>query len=92
MVDQGSEFYNSSFKKWLEDSVIKMYSTYNEGTSVVAERFIRTFKNKIFKRMTAVSKIFYLNVLDDTVDNYSNTYHRAIKMKPIYVKSSSYAE
>ena len=40
-VDKGSEFYNSSFKKWLKDSDIKMYSTHNEGKSVVAETFIR---------------------------------------------------
>ena len=45
-VDQGSEFYNNVFKKWLSDNDIIMYSTYNEGKSVVAERFIRTFKNK----------------------------------------------
>ena len=57
-VDQGSEFYNSSFKKWLKDNDIKMYSTYNEGKSVVAQRFIRTLKNKIFKDMTAISKKF----------------------------------
>ena len=55
-VDQGSEFYNSSFKKWLQDNDIKMYSAHNEEKSVVAERFLRTFKNKIYKHMTAVSK------------------------------------
>ena len=46
-IDQGSEFYNNSFKKWLKDNRISMYSTYNEGKSVVAERFIRTLKHKI---------------------------------------------
>ena len=55
MVDKGSEFYNSSFKKWLKD-IIEMYSTHNGGKSVVAERFIRTLKNKIYKHMTSVSK------------------------------------
>ena len=40
-VDKGSEFYNNSFKKWLKDNDIDMYSIYNEGKSVVAERFIR---------------------------------------------------
>ena len=55
-VDQGSEFYNSSFKKWLKENHIEIYSTYNEGKSVVAERFIRTLKSKIYKHMTAVSK------------------------------------
>ena len=70
-----------------------MYSTYNEGKSVVAERFIRTLKNKIDKHIIAVSKIVYFNVLDDIVDEYNNTYHTTIKMKPIDVKSDdSYAK
>ena len=75
-VDQGSEFYNSSFKKWLKDNDIRMYSTYNEGKSVLAERFIRTLKNKIYRHMAAVSKIVYADVLDDIIDKYNNTYHR----------------
>ena len=69
-----------------------MYSTYNEGKSVVAERFIRTLKNKIFKHMTAISKNVYFDVLDDIVNKYNNTVHRTIKMKPIDVTSDSYAE
>ena len=59
-VDKGSEFYNNSFKKWLQDNDIVMYSTNNEGKSVVAERFIRTLKNKIYKYMTAISKMCIL--------------------------------
>ena len=55
-VDQGSECYNTHFKKWLKDNNIEMYSTHNEGKSVVAERFIRTLKNKIYKHMTAISE------------------------------------
>ena len=55
-VDQGGEFYNHNFKKWLSDNDIIMYSTYNEGKSVVAERFIRTLKNKLYKHMTATGK------------------------------------
>ena len=51
-VDKGSEFYNTYFKKWLRDNNIVMYSTHNEGKSVVAERFIRTFKSKIYTYMT----------------------------------------
>ena len=46
LVDKGSEFYNNSFKKWLKDNDIEMYSIHNEGKSVVAERFIRTLKKK----------------------------------------------
>ena len=55
-VDKGSEFYKSYFKKWLKDNSIEMYSTHNEGKSVVAERFITTIKNKIYKHMTSISK------------------------------------
>ena len=61
-VDQGSEFYNNSFKDFLKINNTEMYSTYNEGKSVVAERFLRTLKNKIFKRMTDISKNVYLDV------------------------------
>ena len=59
-VDQGGEFYNNVFKKWLSDNDIIMYSTYNEGISVVAERFIRTLKNKLYKHMTATGKNVYM--------------------------------
>ena len=64
-VDKGSEFYNNSFKKWLKDNDIEMYSIHNEEKSVIAERFIRTLKNKIYKHMTSVSKNMYINKLDD---------------------------
>ena len=69
-----------------------MYSTYNKGKYVVAERFIRTLKSKIFKLMTAVSKNVYFDVLDDIVNKYNNTVHKTIKMKPIDVTSDTYAE
>ena len=68
-----------------------MYSTFNEGNSVVAERFIRTSKNKIFKHMTAISKNVYIDVLNDIVNKYNNTVHRTIKIKPIDVTNDSYA-
>ena len=67
-----------------------MYSAHNEGKSVVAERFIRTLKNKIYKHMAAISKNVCFNVLNDIVDKYNNTCHKTIKMKPIDVKSDSY--
>ena len=90
-VAQGSEFYNNHFKKWLKHNDIEMYSTHNEGKTVVAGRFIRTLKNKICKHMTAISKNVYFDVLNDIVDKYNNTYHKTIKMKPIDVKSDSFA-
>ena len=69
-----------------------MFSTFNEGKFVVAGRFIRTLKNKIFKHMTAISKNIYFDVVDDIVDKYNNTVHRTIKMKPIEVTNDSDAE
>ena len=87
-VDHGGEFYNSVFKKWLSDNDIIMYSTYNEGKSVVAEGFIRTLKNKLYKHMTANGKNLYYDVLDDVVNKYNNIKHNTIKMKPIDVKDN----
>ena len=84
-VDQGGEFYNNVFEKWLSDNDINMYSMYNEGKSVVAERFIRTLKNKLYKRMKATGKNVYYDVLDDVVNKYNNTKHNTIKMKLIDV-------
>ena len=86
-VDQGGEFYNNVFEKWLSDNDINTYSTYNEGKSVVAERFIRTLKNKLNKHMTATAKNVYYDVLDDVVNKYNNTKHSTIKMEPIDVKN-----
>ena len=68
-----------------------MYFMHNKGKSVVAERFIRTLKNEIYKHMTAISKNVYFDVLDDIVDKYNNTYHKTIKLKPINVKNYSFA-
>ena len=89
-VDQGGEFFNNTFEAFLKVNNIEMYSTYNEGKSVVAERFIRTLKNKIFKHMTAISKNVSFDVLDDIVNKYNNTVHRTIK--PIDVADDYYAE
>ena len=89
-VDKGSEFYNNSFKKWLHDNNVAIYSTHNEGKSVVAEIFIRTLKSKIYKYMTSISKNVYIDKLDAMVDEYKNTYHRTIKMKPIDVRDNTY--
>ena len=69
-----------------------MYSTYNEGKSIVAERFIRTWNNEIFKHVAAILKNIYFEVLDDIVDKYNNIVHKTIKMKPIDVTGDSYAK
>ena len=89
-VDKGSEFCNAFLKKWLRDNDIVMYSTHNEGKSVAAERFITTLKSKIYKYMTSISKSVYIDKLDDIVNEYNNTYHTTIKMKPIDVKGNTY--
>ena len=93
-ADHGSEFYNNAFKAFLKDSGIEMYSTHNEGKSVVAEKFIRTLKSKIYKHMTTVGKnvYFYFNVLDDVVKKYNNTWHSSIKMKPKDIADSVFIE
>ena len=91
-VDKGGESYNRSMKSCLEKNDIQMYSTHNEGKSVVAERFIRTIKNKIYKYMTSISKNVYIDKLDDTVHKYNNKKHRTIKMKPIDVKGNTYID
>ena len=89
-VDQGSEFYKK--KGFLKINNIEMYSTFNEGKSVVAERVIKTLKTKIHKYMTAISKNIFFDALYDIVDKYNNTVHKTIKMKPIEVTNDSYAE
>ena len=91
-VGKRSEFYNNSFKKWLKDNDIEMYSTNNEGKSVIAETFIRTLKNKIYKYMISISKNVYINKLDEIVKKYNNTYHTSIKMKPVDVKDNVYVD
>ena len=87
-VDQGSEFYNKFFTDFLKMNNTEMYSTFNKGKSVIAERFTRTLKNKIYKHMTAISKNVYVDVLGDIV----NMVHKTIKMKPIDVTNDSFAE
>ena len=65
---------------------------HNEGKSVIAEKFIRTLKNKIYKHMTSISTNLYTDKLDDIINKYNNTYHSTIKMKPVDVKSSPYID
>ena len=83
-IDQGGKFYNRFLKRFLKISNIEMYSAYKKGKSVVAERFIKTLKEKIFKHMTVISKNVYFDVLDDIV-KYNNTVRRTIKMNWRYI-------
>ena len=91
-VDHGSEFYNNKFKSFLKENDIEIYSTFNEGKSVVAERFIKTLKNKIYKHMPTIGKNVYFNFLDEFVKVYNNSIHSSIKVKPKDVTDDSFVE
>ena len=97
LKDKKGVTITNDFQKTLDESNrnrihIEMYSTQNEGKSVIAKRFIRTLKNKIYKYMTSVSKSVYIDKLADIVNKYDNTYHISIKMKPVYVKLNTYID
>ena len=79
-------------KLWLQDNDVEMYSTHNEGKSVVGERLIRILKNKTHKYMTSISKNVYIDKLDDIVNEFNNTYHNTIKKNPADVKASTYID
>ena len=79
-VEKGSEFYNRSMKSWLEKYGIEMCSTHNEGKSFATERSIRTFKNKICKYMSSISKNVSIDKLADVVNTCNNTYHPKLKV------------
>ena len=92
LPDQGSEFYIRSMKSQLYDNGIEIYSALNKWKSVVAERFIRTLKNKIYKHMAAVSENVYIEKLDERIDKYNKTYLKTIKMMYLGVNSGTYNE
>ena len=79
-------------KSWLEKNDIEMYATHNEGQSVVAERYMRTLKNKICRYITSISKNAYIDKLDDIANKYNTTYHSTIKLKSLDVKSRTYID
>ena len=89
-VEKGGEFYNRSMKLWLDDNQVEMYLMHNEEKSVVAEGLIRTLKSRVYKYKISISKNVHINKLDDIVNEYNNTYHKTIKMKPIDVKNNTY--
>ena len=84
------EFYNRSIKSGLQNNDIEMYSTRNEGKSVVAERFVRILKDKMYKYMTSISKNMYIDKVGHIVNKYNNTYHSTIKITHVDIKPSTY--
>ena len=79
--DQGREFYNNIMQEWLENNDILIFYIHDEGKSVIAERFIKTLKTKIYKKVTANENKYYLPYLIKLVDQYNNTYHHSINKK-----------
>ena len=86
-VDKDRQIYNRSVKSWLQDKYTEIYSRHNEGESVIAERFIRTLKKKIYKYQKMC-----IDELADIVKEYKNTYNKTIKMKSSGLKSSTYVD
>ena len=82
-TDQGSEFINNNFKKFLEARNITLYHVYNEGKACVIERFNRTLGEMIQKHMTSTNSDKYIDVLQKLIDDYNHKYHSSIKMSPI---------
>ena len=81
-VDRGTEFYNRTFRRWLNEQDIQLYSTENEGKAVVVERFNRTLKSKMWRYFSDNSTNVYIDVLQELVERYNNTKHRSIGMTP----------
>ena len=88
-VDHGRNFYKKLMEEWLNNIDILMYSTHKEDKSVIDARFLKTFKSKIYKKLTANDRKSYLPYLNKLVDQYNNTYHRSIKKNPINADNSA---
>ena len=86
------EFYNKLMSEWLENNNIFIFLTYNEGKSVITERFIKTLKAKIYKKTTANDSKTYLSYLNKMIDQYNNTYHHSTNKKPINADYSALTE
>ena len=82
-VDKGSEFYNKTFKEWLLQNDIELYSTFNEGKAVVIERFNRTLKSRMYKQFTIQNNTIWYNIIDKLVDEYNETKHGSIRLTPV---------
>ena len=81
-VDEGTEFYNKVFLKFLDDNDIKIYHTFNQGKAVIIERFNKTMKTWMWKYFSANNTFRYIDMLPDLINKYNNKKHRSIKMSP----------
>ena len=90
-TDQGTEFLNRVFQKFLHENNIEFFTVNSGLKASVVERFNRTFKNKMYKYFTAKNNLTYIDVLPKLVKSYNNTYHRSIKMKPSQVTKANEA-
>lgn len=87
-TDMGKEFFNSHFKKLTDLYKINHYTTYSTKKAAIVERFNRTLKNKMWKMFSFEGSYKWINSLQKLVDEYNNTVHRTIKMKPIDVDAA----
>ena len=84
-TDKGTEFVNESFRQYLKKQGIQFYTAKNEPKAAVVERVNRTLKSKLYRYFTGVNSLCYIDVLQDIVDSYNNTYHRSIEWAPATV-------
>ena len=82
-VDEGKEFYNKDMTAWLKDENILRYSTHGEHASAIAERFNRTLKERMWRRFTAENTRNWIDMLDELLSKYNNSYHSTIRMRPV---------
>ena len=88
-TDKGTEFLNESFQQYLKKKNIHFYTANNEPKAGVVERVNRTLKSKLYRYFTAFNSLRYIDVLQDLVDSYNNTYHRSIVRRNISNNSST---
>ena len=80
--DDGQEFKNATFRALLKKHQIHLFSTKGDTKAAVVERFNRTFKQRLYRYLTAANSLHYLDVLSALVKGCNSTTHRSIKMSP----------
>ena len=77
-TDKGTEFLNRNFQSFLKERNIHFFTTNSELKASVVEHFNRTLKTRMWKYFTAKNTLVYINILQDIVYGYNNSYHRSI--------------